>query len=106
MRRRLLIGVMIAMSGLAARAEEAVTLKDAPGRDIVEGLLRRLSLARLSKDQCGFLNRKGWESEVDKMIKAYGAPIGAANAKTIVDYLARELRQRRIKPASKQSNER
>jgi hypothetical protein len=30
---------------------------------------------------------KGWESEVDKMIKAYGAPISAADAKTIVDYL-------------------
>jgi len=35
--RLLLITAMIAMSGFAARAEEAVTLKDAPGRDIVEG---------------------------------------------------------------------
>jgi hypothetical protein len=35
----------------------------------------------------GFLNRKGWESEVDKMIKAYGVTIGAGDAKTIVEYL-------------------
>ena len=37
MARLLLISVTIAISGFAARAEEAVTLKDAPGRDIVEG---------------------------------------------------------------------
>ena len=37
--------------------------------------------------QLGFLNRKGWQSEVDKMINAYGAPIGVGAAKTIVDYL-------------------
>jgi hypothetical protein len=35
-----------------------------------------------------FLDRKGWENEVDKMIKAYGAPIGENDAKAIVDYLA------------------
>ena len=35
--RLLLIGVVIAISGFAAGAEQAVTLKDAPGRDIVEG---------------------------------------------------------------------
>ena len=66
MRRRLLVGGTIAMSGLAARAEEAVTLKDAPGRDIVEGYCgacRSLDYPRLN---AGFLNRKGWESEVDK----------------------------------------
>ena len=50
-----------------------------------------ISLTHLSVDyvgiNAGFLNRKGWESEVDKMIKAYGAPIGADDAKTIVEYL-------------------
>ena len=34
-----------------------------------------------------FLDRQGWEIEVNKMITAYGAPIGPADAKTIVDYL-------------------
>jgi hypothetical protein len=86
--RLLLITATIAMSGFAARAEEAVTLlKDTPGRDIVEGYCGACHSLDYPRINAGFLNRKGWESEVDKMIKAYGAPIGAADAKTIVDYL-------------------
>jgi hypothetical protein len=87
MMRLSLIVCMVAISGFAARAEEAVTLKDGPGRDIVQrycGVCHSLDYLRI---HAGFLNRKGWESEVDKMIKAYGAPISAADAKTIVDYL-------------------
>ena len=30
-----------------------------------------------------------WDAEVKKMIAVYGAPIGASDAKTIADYLAR-----------------
>jgi len=87
MRRRLLIGVMIAMSGLAARAEAGRDAQRCAGRDIVEGYCGACHSLDYPRINAGFLNRKGWESEVDKMIKAYGAPIGAANAKTIVDYL-------------------
>ena len=34
-----------------------------------------------------FLNAAGWEAEVTKMIKAYGAPVKDADAAVIVDYL-------------------
>ena len=34
-----------------------------------------------------FLNRQGWETEVNKMITAFGAPIGPTDTKIIVDYL-------------------
>ena len=34
-----------------------------------------------------FLNAAGWEAEVTKMIKAYGAPVNDADAAVIVDYL-------------------
>jgi sulfite dehydrogenase (cytochrome) subunit B len=85
--RQLLIGGMIAVSAFAARADEAVTLKDAPGRDIVEGYCGACHSLDYPGINAGFLDRKGWQSEVDKMIKAYGAPIGAGDAKTIVDYL-------------------
>ena len=47
----------------------------------------RLHRQRRRRGLLGFLNRKGWQSEVDKMINAYGAPIGVGDAKTIVDYL-------------------
>jgi len=105
MRRRLLIGVMIAMSGLAARAEEAVTLKDAPGRDIVEGYCGACHSLDYPRINAGFLNRKGWESEVDKMIKAYGAD-RCCRCKDHRRLSDRELRQRRMRPASKQSGQR
>ena len=35
-----------------------------------------------------YLNAAGWDAEVTKMIKAYGAPIEDADAKAIKDYLA------------------
>jgi hypothetical protein len=35
-----------------------------------------------------FLDRKGWEASVNKMIKVMGAPIAEADAQKIVDYLA------------------
>ena len=40
-----------------------------------------------------FLDRKGWEAEVNKMVKAFGAPISAEDAKDIIEYLAREYGQ-------------
>ena len=36
-----------------------------------------------------FLDAAGWNAEVTKMIKAFGAPIDATDAKAIVDYLAK-----------------
>jgi hypothetical protein len=35
-----------------------------------------------------FLSREGWQTEVNKMITAYGAPIKPADVNIIVDYLA------------------
>jgi hypothetical protein len=35
-----------------------------------------------------FLNRQSWQTEVNKMITAFGVPIGPVDAKIIVDYLA------------------
>ena len=36
-----------------------------------------------------FLNAAGWDGEVTKMIKAFGAPIDDADAKAIAEYLAK-----------------
>ena len=34
-----------------------------------------------------FLDRQGWETEVNKMVKVFGAPIGPTDTQIIVDYL-------------------
>jgi len=35
------------------------------------------------------LSREAWQEVVDKMIRAYKAPVGPDDAKAIVDYLVR-----------------
>ena len=35
-----------------------------------------------------FLDRKGWEGSVNKMIRVMGAPIPPEDARVIVDYLS------------------
>jgi hypothetical protein len=86
--RIFLIGGIVAISSFAVRAEEAVTLKDAPGRDVTEDYCGACHSLEYLQINAGFLNRQAWESEVNKMIKTYGAPIGAADSKTIIRYLA------------------
>jgi sulfite dehydrogenase (cytochrome) subunit B len=88
MMRWMLIFGLLMIADRAVQAEEAVALKDAPGRDVVEGYCGACHSLDYPRINARFLDRKGWESEVDKMIKTYGAPIGETDAKTIVDYLA------------------
>ncbi|HEX7967701.1 MAG TPA: hypothetical protein VF502_05740 [Stellaceae bacterium] len=73
-----------------AHAEERmVPLKDAPGHEVVEtncGSCHSLDYIRTNSP---FMTAKVWEAEVTKMINAFGAPIEPPDAKTIIDYLAR-----------------
>ena len=69
--------------------ETAITLKDASGRETVLnncGACHSLDYIPMNSP---FLNRAGWDAEVGKMIKVFGAPIDAGDAKTIIDYLTK-----------------
>ncbi len=87
MRPALLAAALVAAPVLADEA--AVQLKDAPGRELVE----RNCVACHSLDyvqmNSPFLDRKGWEGSVNKMIKVMGAPVPAEDVSAIVDYLVR-----------------
>lgn len=81
----------IALLALAmpARADEtAVRLKEGPGRQLVEANCVMCHSLDYIQMNSVFLDRKGWEASVNKMIKVMGAPVGEADAKAIVDYLA------------------
>lgn len=80
----LLVGVL----ECAAAGEESVRLKDAPGRETVEAHCAMCHSLDYIPMNSPFLDRKGWEASVGKMIKAMGAPIGEQEAKAIVDYLS------------------
>ena len=78
------VAVLLAVS---AQAQENVALKAGTGRDVVEGYCNACHSLDYLLINAPFLNRQGWETEVNKMITAFGAPIGPSDAKIIVDYL-------------------
>ena len=78
---------------IAYAAEQRVALKDGPGRDKVEANCASCHSLDYIQGNSPFMNRAVWDAEVVKMIKAYGAPISDADAKEIVDYLAKNYGQ-------------
>jgi sulfite dehydrogenase (cytochrome) subunit B len=72
----------------AAADEPAVHLKPGPGLDKVEGNCGACHSLDYIQMNSPFLNAAGWNAEVTKMIKAFGAPIGADDANAIAAYLA------------------
>jgi hypothetical protein len=77
-----------AFTGVSATAEEKpVRLRQAPGLDKVEAQCSACHSLDYVQMNSPFLSAAGWDAEVARMINAFGAPIGEADAKTIVDYL-------------------
>jgi len=75
-------------AGIVSAQERRLDLKDGPGRAQLEancGSCHSLDYIPLNSP---FLDRNGWEGEVNKMIKVFGAPIAPADAQAIVDYLS------------------
>lgn len=80
-----LAAVLIALP--AAAQDRPVQLKKGPGLDKVEANCQACHTLAYIPMNSPFLNAAGWDAEVTKMIKAYGAPIDAADAKAIAEYL-------------------
>lgn len=81
--------LLLALVAVPVMADEGtVRLKDGEGRQLVEAncvICHSLDYIQMNSP---FLDRKGWETSVNKMIKVMGAPLSEADAKVIVDYLA------------------
>ncbi len=89
--RMLVAGVLsLAVSvALAAHAGEGdLGLKNAPGKDLVTANCSMCHSLDYIQMNSPFLDRKGWEASVNKMIKVMGAPVADGDAQKIVDYLA------------------
>ena len=69
--------------------EQPVPLKDAPGHEAVENNCAACHSLDYPRTNSSFLDRKGWQGEVDKMIKVFGAAIAPQDAAAIVDYLTK-----------------
>ena len=84
----MLIAIVALAAGIVAAQERRLELKDGPGRFQVEfncGSCHSLDYVLMNSP---FLDRNGWDGSVTKMIKVFGAPIDAGDAKLIVDYLS------------------
>jgi mono/diheme cytochrome c family protein len=73
--------------------ESKVQLKDGPGRDkVAQNCSMCHSLDYIPLNSV-FLDRKGWEASVGKMINAFGAPISKDDVPAIVEYLSKNYGQ-------------
>ena len=86
---RVIVAVLLAalMAAAAAAEEKSIDLKKAPGLDKVEGHCAACHSLDYIEMNSPFLTPAGWDAEVTKMIKVFGAPIDDGDAKVIGDYL-------------------
>jgi len=81
-----LIGVF---SALSLAGEEKVKLKDGEGKALVEANCSVCHSLDYIQMNSPFLDKKGWEVEVNKMIKVFGAPVKQEDVPRIVEYLTK-----------------
>jgi len=89
MMRTLIAAALAASCATGWAAEAQFKLKDAPGVQQVYTNCMSCHSVDYIQLNSPFLDHKGWEAEVTKMMKAYGAPVKAEDVPAIVDYLAR-----------------
>lgn len=86
MRTLFVLGLLVSSTALAD--ESQIKLKDRPGKElVVASCVICHSLDYIPMNSV-FLDRKGWEGSVNKMIKVMGAPVKPEDAQKIIDYLA------------------
>lgn len=89
MKAILLAAAIVVLSRPALADEQSIELKAGPELETVQGNCGSCHSLDYIKINSPFLDAKGWQAEVTKMIKTYGAPITDEDAKAILDYLAR-----------------
>lgn len=88
-------GALVAGAALAAGqgaagqgGEESIVLKAAPGYDITAARCAICHSLDYIPANAPAMNRAGWDKTIQKMRKAYGAPITDEEAQQILEYLA------------------
>jgi len=88
--RKVLVALVGAAAAAALGAEEKVNLKPGPGLQQVQANCIACHSLDYIPLNSPFLDEKGWQAEVTKMIKAFGAPVKPEDVPAIVAYLTRE----------------
>lgn len=69
--------------------ESSIVLKDGPGRDTTAQHCQTCHSLDYIPMNSVFLDHKGWQTTVDKMVSKMGAPIPPQDVPIIVDYLTK-----------------
>jgi len=85
---RTILALLLFAAVPALAQESQLRLRAGPGRQLVEANCVMCHSLDYIPMNSPFLDRKGWEASVNKMIKVMGAPIAEPDAQKIVDYLA------------------
>ena len=86
----LVLAACTALLTAPALADESkIKLKEGPGRDKVEANCVACHSLDYIQMNSVFLDRKVWEAEVTKMVKAMGAPVKDEDQKEILEYLVK-----------------
>jgi cytochrome c5 len=88
MKRLLYLGLLLPAVALAD-GEGQIRLKDGPGRELVEANCATCHSLDYIPMNSPFLDRKGWEATLSKMVNAMGAPVPKEDVPKIVEYLSR-----------------
>jgi hypothetical protein len=85
-----IISAAVCLASVAAFAadESGIVLKEGPDAALTTARCSVCHSADYIEMNSVFLNKAGWTTEVNKMVKAYGAPIPEDEAAKIVAYLA------------------
>ena len=86
---RTMLPLVLVLAGPAFADETRVTLKEGAGKALVEANCVMCHSLDYIEMNSVFLDRKGWEASVNKMIKVMGAPIPEQEVPAIVDYLVK-----------------
>lgn len=84
-RNALLVGILFASISFAG--EENIKLKEGEGKALVESYCAACHSLDYIQMVSPFLDKKGWEGSVNKMVKVFGAPIKQEDIPKIVEYL-------------------
>jgi hypothetical protein len=87
-------GGLLLLGSSAGADESQIQLVDAPGKDLVVANCAICHSLDYVPMNSRFMDRKGWEGSVNKMIKVMGAPISPEDAAKIVDYLTAQYGKR------------
>ena len=86
--RRLVVGIVFLLALPALADESKVQLKDGAGKELITTYCAACHSLDYIQINAPFLDRKGWEATVNKMINVMGAPVKPEDAPLILDYLS------------------